>query len=99
MDKLLENSEMTSARFTCECLSHVLDVFYEHNEKGFWDLTFEVAPIGYDDRTLWERVKLVWAYLTNKTRNHSFWEFHLRREDAKDFVNIMCSTLHDPNTR
>ena len=98
MDKLLEFTDYVANRFTCECLLHVMDISYEHDDKGFWMLTFECAPVGSSDRTLWERIKIAWSYLTKRGK-HSFWGFHLRQEDAPDFVNMMCSTLHYPNTK
>jgi hypothetical protein len=97
MEKLLDDSDYKFARFTCDCMYHLLIVSCEKSKDGrFYEIALSMEAIDANEKTLWERIKIAWAYIIGRDR--CIWEFSIRPEDMPDFVNFFASALHSPNT-
>ena len=88
-DKIFEDDEWVSKRFSCACLypHHILDlnVEYADNGKRFVQCSFEFsisgkAPFKY-------RLKQIWNLICG--REGEMCDFILRQEDAKEMVDML----------
>jgi hypothetical protein len=97
MEKLLDDSDYKFARFTCDCLCHLLIISCEKTKEGdIFEVSLSMETIDGNQKTLIERIKIAWAYLLGKRR--CIWEFVARPQDIPDLVNFLCGVLHNPNT-
>lgn len=94
MAEIFEDKIDKWARFTCDCYTHILDLFcfrYGPDNQEYY-LEISCKTLGYSDRSLWERVKIAFLYLVGKnSKRHSFWEFIIRKEDIKAFKAFVAS--------
>jgi hypothetical protein len=95
MVEIFEESPDKFARFTCDCLMHVLDIScYKYGEEGKEVPWIEITclPLDHEDNKFWDRVKLSVLYLIGKNKDkHAFWNFILRRKDVKEFKKFVAS--------
>lgn len=94
MAEILSDKVDKWARFTCDCYCHILDMscFRYGSSNQEYYLEVSCMPLGYSDRTFWNRLKLAFLYLVGKdSKRHSFWEFILRKEDIKAFKAFVAS--------
>ncbi len=92
MDKLLDDSEMQVARFSCDCYSagHSLTVTVERNKEGQVNLcTFEPYLEG-KPRLVW---RLKQALKCLRGRDGGLGDFVLREEDYPEMVKVICSLV------
>jgi len=84
-DKLLEDSELITKRFSCDCLSpeHIMDVSVELT--GFRHCTFEFYLSG----TSYFRYRLRRAWDLLRGRETCLMDFYLRLEDVDELVELL----------
>lgn len=93
MDKIEDKKDLKFARFSCDCLGHVLDItctLEGPKEDEPWVEIF-CNPVGYEQVTFWKRLSISFGYLIGRSKNHSFWDFILRPEDLKPFKEFIAS--------
>lgn len=91
MDLLSKENGIQFARFTCDCLGHVMDIVWSKSGDESPMVEFYCSPLGYDNITFWKRLKVSLGYLFGKSNNHSFWDFILRKEDIKPLKEFIGS--------
>ena len=88
-DKLFDDDEMITERFSCDCKSpqHILDVSVELADKGkkFVFCLFEFCLA--DSIPLKSRLKEIWNIL--RGRGVLLGDFYLRPEDADVMIEIL----------
>lgn len=86
-DKLFEDDEFVTKRFSCSCLhpAHILDVSIEADEKGKWIYCLFEFCLG---SVSWKtRFKQMWNIL--RGRESELEDFYLRTEDAGELVELL----------
>jgi len=97
-DKLFEDDEFISKRFSCGCFyqGHILDVTIELTDGGkrVVDCTFSLymdgkAPLKY-------RLKQIWELLNGEEGQLA--DFILRLEDAPELIQLLSRLVSSPYT-
>ena len=90
MDKLSEDSNYQTARFSCDCHDsrHIMDISIEVNKRILIYMAFSE---GFVSHGFWDKLKATFRLLRKGKVIES--EFILREEDIPNLVNLLNEQL------
>ena len=98
VDKIFEDDELITKRFSCECLfpGHVLDVSIELADKGKRIVSCTLNLYMDGKTPLRHRLKQIWKLL--RSEDGQLADFILRPEDAGEMIEILSRLVTNPYT-